>query len=87
MLGWVRALHGPVVLVPASMAVAARPYPAGMQDERLLETTVERRDIYTGHYLTFRVDTIVDAHGLRHSRELVDHPGAVAILALDRASC
>ena len=55
-----------------------------MQDERLLETTVERRDIYTGHYLTFHVDTIVDARGLRHSRELVDHPGAVAILALDR---
>jgi ADP-ribose pyrophosphatase len=55
-----------------------------MQDERLLETTVERRDIYTGHYLTFHVDTIQDARGLRHSRELVDHPGAVAILALDQ---
>ena len=54
-----------------------------MQDERLLETTVERRDIYTGHYLTFHVDTIQDATGSRHSRELVDHPGAVAILALD----
>ena len=54
-----------------------------MQDERLLETTIDRRVIYTGRYLTFHVDTIQDARGLRHSRELVDHPGAVAVLALD----
>ena len=55
-----------------------------MQDERLLETTVARRDIYTGRYLTFHVDTIEDARGLRHTRELVDHPGAVAVLAIDQ---
>lgn len=54
-----------------------------MDDERLLETTVDRRDIYTGRYLTFHVDTIRDARGLRHTRDLVEHPGAVAILALD----
>lgn len=54
-----------------------------MQDERLLETTIDRQVIYTGRYLTFHVDTIQDARGLRHSRELVDHPGAVAVLALD----
>jgi ADP-ribose pyrophosphatase len=54
-----------------------------VQDERLLERTLERRDIYTGHYLTFHVDTIADADGGTHTREVVDHPGAVAILALD----
>jgi ADP-ribose pyrophosphatase len=52
-----------------------------MGDERLLETVVERRDIYTGRYLTFHVDTIRTADGHSHRRELVDHPGAVAILA------
>jgi ADP-ribose pyrophosphatase len=56
-----------------------------VQDERLLERTIERKDIYTGHYLTFHVDTIRDADGGTHTRELVDHPGAVAILALDEA--
>jgi ADP-ribose pyrophosphatase len=59
------------------------PYASSVQDERLLERTIERKDIYTGHYLTFHVDTIADADGGTHTREVVDHPGAVAILALD----
>ena len=52
-------------------------------DRHLLETTAEQRLIYEGHYLTFRVETIVDADGQRHEREIVGHPGAVAVLALD----
>jgi ADP-ribose diphosphatase len=52
-------------------------------DSRLLETTVERRVIHEGKYLTFRVDTIEDADGEPHTRELVIHPGAVAVLPLD----
>lgn len=55
-----------------------------MDDRRLLEKTVERRVILEGGYLTVRVDTIEDAEGRRHQRELVIHPGAVAILAIDR---
>jgi ADP-ribose pyrophosphatase len=54
-----------------------------MQDERLFERMIERHDIYTGRYLTFHVDTIEVPDGGTHIRELVDHPGAVAILALD----
>jgi ADP-ribose pyrophosphatase len=54
-----------------------------MDDAALLETRVDRRVIHTGRYLTFHIDTIQDAHGRRHTRESVDHPGAVAILALD----
>lgn len=54
-----------------------------MHDDELLETTVERRVIHAGRYLTFRTDTIADAHGLRHSRDWVEHPGAVAIVAVD----
>ena len=46
---------------------------------------VESRIIHRGHYLTFRVDTIERADGSRGTREVVDHPGAVAILAIDDA--
>ena len=55
-----------------------------MEDARLLERTVERKVVLEGGYLTVRVDTIEDAEGRRHQRELVIHPGAVAILAIDR---
>jgi ADP-ribose diphosphatase len=55
---------------------------SGLADP-LSERTVESRVVYTGGYLTFRVDTIEDPDGGRHSREIVVHPGAVAIVALD----
>ena len=55
-----------------------------MEDARLLEKTVEQKVVLEGGYLTVRVDTIEDAEGRRHQRELVIHPGAVAILAIDR---
>ena len=41
------------------------------------------RTVHRGRYITFRVDTLEDAEGGRHQREVVDHPGAVAIVALD----
>lgn len=53
-----------------------------MADEHLIERTVERQVVLEGDYLTFRVDTVEDAGGRRHRRELVIHPGAVAIIAL-----
>jgi ADP-ribose pyrophosphatase len=48
-----------------------------------VERVVETRVIHQGHYLTFRVDTIERADGSRGTREIVGHPGAVAILAID----
>ena len=57
-----------------------------MDDPRLLETTIASRVILTGRYLTVRVDTIRDADGGEHTREVVDHPGAVAILAIHDGS-
>jgi ADP-ribose pyrophosphatase len=54
-----------------------------MQDERLRETTIETRVVHAGHYLRVRSDTIVDPAGKRHTRDWVEHPGAVAIVALD----
>ncbi|MFI5253896.1 MAG: NUDIX domain-containing protein [Candidatus Limnocylindrales bacterium] len=54
-----------------------------MADEDLLETTVASRTVHRGRFITFRVDTLEDAAGGLHQREVVDHPGAVAIVALD----
>jgi ADP-ribose pyrophosphatase len=58
-------------------------YAPSMSDERLHETVVESRVVHRGHYVTFRVDTVVDPDGGRHVRDIVDHPGAVAMVALD----
>lgn len=51
-----------------------------MTDEQLRETTVERRVVHRGRFINFRVDTIEDAGGKRHPREIVEHPGAVCII-------
>jgi ADP-ribose pyrophosphatase len=49
----------------------------------LTETVVASRVIHKGHYLEFRVDTVERADGSRAERDVVGHPGAVAILAID----
>lgn len=54
-------------------------YAAGM-DEHLIETTVEQRVLHRGRFITFRIDTIEDAGGVRHTREVVEHPGAVCVV-------
>ena len=58
-------------------------YAPAMTDEHLRETTVARRTVHAGRFITFRVDTVEDAAGVRHQREVVDHPGAVALVPLD----
>ncbi len=52
-------------------------------DTHLRETTVAERVVLRGSYLTFRVDTVRDPDGQERTREVVLHPGAVAIVALD----
>lgn len=49
----------------------------------LVERVVGSEEIYRGKYLTFRIDTVERTDGTRAQREVVGHPGAVAILALD----
>ncbi len=49
----------------------------------LVERVVGSNEIYRGKYLTFRIDTVERTDGSRAQREIVGHPGAVAILALD----
>jgi len=57
--------------------------PVGPLD--LTERVVDSKTIYRGSYLTFRIDTVERSDGSRAEREVVGHPGAVAILAIDEA--
>jgi ADP-ribose pyrophosphatase len=52
-------------------------------DTTLVETVVERRTLYRGRYMVFETDRVVRNDGLESRRDLVVHPGAVAILPLD----
>jgi len=47
------------------------------------ERTVSSRRAFTGRLLSLRVDEVELESGTRATREVVDHPGAVAILAWD----
>jgi 8-oxo-dGTP pyrophosphatase MutT (NUDIX family) len=49
----------------------------------LRETQTSRRIIYSGRLLTFYEDDVRLADGTRAQREVVAHPGAVAIVAID----
>jgi ADP-ribose pyrophosphatase len=60
---------------------AAGPAEAGADD--LAERIVDSRTIYNGTYLSLRIDTVERSDGSRAEREIVGHPGAVAILAID----
>jgi ADP-ribose pyrophosphatase len=53
-----------------------------VSDEHLHETTVDQRVVHRGRFITFRVDTIEDVDGGRHTREVVGHPGAVCIVPI-----
>lgn len=51
--------------------------------ESLEARRVDERTIYTGHVIDLRVETVEFADGTRREREIVGHPGAVAIVALE----
>ncbi len=64
------------------------PAPAAGRDaveERLAERMVDSTVVHRGRYLEVRVETTERADGSRHQRDVVRHPGAVAIVALDDA--
>jgi ADP-ribose pyrophosphatase len=72
------AASGPTASGAASTTAAPR-----SPSSDLAEVVVESEIIRRGRYLTFRIDTIERADGSRANREVVGHPGAVAILAID----
>ena len=67
----------------ADLGVGRPAYTRQVAHEHLTETTVERHVVHEGRFITFRVYTIRDADGHAHQREIVEHPGAAAILPLD----
>jgi ADP-ribose pyrophosphatase len=55
-------------------------------EERLAERVIDSRIVHRGRYLEVRLETTERADGSRHERDVVRHPGAVAIVALDEAN-
>jgi ADP-ribose pyrophosphatase len=51
----------------------------------LTERVVSSEVVHRGRYIEFRVDTIERMDGSRHTRDIVGHPGAIAVLAVDDA--
>ncbi|HZY40979.1 MAG TPA: NUDIX hydrolase [Anaerolineae bacterium] len=49
------------------------------------ETVLASERIYEGHLINLRVDQIRTPAGVESVREIVEHPGAIAIIALDEA--
>lgn len=49
----------------------------------LTEKTVRREDIFHGRILNVHVDTVELPNGRQSTREVVEHPGGVGILAID----
>lgn len=47
------------------------------------EETIEKKEIYNGRVLKFRVDTVSLPDGSTDTRELVFHPGGVGVVAMD----
>jgi 8-oxo-dGTP pyrophosphatase MutT (NUDIX family) len=57
-----------------------RPFGSDPLEEHVVASNV----VHRGRYLEFRVDTIARADGSGGTRDVVGHPGAIAVLALDR---
>ena len=57
--------------------------PQPFSDDPLEEQVVDSRLVHRGRYLDVRIDTIQRADGTTGTRDVVKHPGAVAVLALD----
>jgi ADP-ribose pyrophosphatase len=52
-------------------------------DDPLTERTISSDVVHQGHYLQFRVETIARADGSTARRDIVGHPGAIAVIAVD----
>jgi len=71
----------------SDLPVARRvpPTPRDPVEERLAERVVDSTVVHRGRYLEVRVETTERADGSHHRRDVVRHPGAVGIVALDDA--
>ena len=46
------------------------------------ETTLSSKEIFSGNLLKLRVDQVLLPNGRKSTREIVEHPGAVAVVAI-----
>lgn len=67
--------------MPEPTILAHDPVPFGA--DPLEEQVTESHLVHRGHYLEFRVDRILRSDGSTGTRDVVGHPGAIAVLALD----
>ena len=51
-------------------------------DDDLTERLIDREVLHSSNYVTFVRDTVESPDGKRHIREVVDHPGAVTVMAV-----
>jgi ADP-ribose pyrophosphatase len=61
----------------------ATPDDVAADDDWLREDPLESTVVHAGRYLTFRIDHVRTPEGRRARREIVGHPGAVAMVAID----
>jgi ADP-ribose pyrophosphatase len=73
------ALYGQEV--PGRSACHTRPV-GEPEHEALRETMLEQEWLYEGRIISLRRDVVADADGERRQREVVVHPGAVAVVPL-----
>jgi len=50
--------------------------------KHLIEKEIKRKMLYKGHLINLREDVVKTAAGKESRREIVEHPGAVAIIAI-----
>lgn len=51
-------------------------------NDKLVETTVSTEPVFSGKVISLQIDTVKLPDGTTASREIVKHPGAVAVLAV-----
>ena len=51
------------------------------------EKTVSTERVYEGRVINFKVDTVTLPNGRTATRELVEHPGGVGVVAIDEDGC
>ena len=56
---------------------------SGSGDTQLVPEVLSSREVYRGKIVSLRVDEIALSEGRSTTREVVEHPGAVVIIALD----
>ena len=50
---------------------------------RFYETTLNSKNIFSGRFIKLRLDEVILPNGRKSTREIVEHPGAIAVVAVN----